>query len=48
MGGGALFLGPALADSQTALPPVKLVSHRGEVRDSQLTFHHLNDDHRCH
>ena len=46
MGEGALLLGPALANSQTILPPVEPVSHGGEDRDGRLTFHRLDDD--CH
>ena len=45
MGEGALLLGLALADSRTVLPPVELVSHGGEDRDGQLTFHRLNHHH---
>ena len=38
MGEGALLLGPALADSQTVLPPVEPVSHGGESETADLLF----------
>ena len=38
MGEGALLLGPALADSQTVLPPVELMSHGRESETADLLF----------